>query len=192
MQKKQIRTSCLALRNEMPKNEVDEKSYAISQRLLHSAWFQNYDTFFVYHALGNEVDLSYFIEECFKNKKNVFFPRVHGMDMDFYQVTAWDQLTKGYFGIMEPDINSCEKFTFNEKVEEHDKAYVMLVPGVAFSKNNQRIGYGKGFYDRFLNQKSYRELFFLIGIQYDNLILDEWIRDPFDVNMDIVFSEKER
>lgn len=127
-----------------------------------------------YHPTQNEVDLLPLGEDLIKKGKTIYFPVTEQDKLMFYSVTDLEAFKMGYFGIMEP--------TERKKTFTHSRG-VALVPGVAFTKDGRRIGFGKGYYDRFLAKHT---LLYKIGICYENQIADEIEVEPWDVNMDEV------
>ena len=102
--------------------------------------------------------------------------------MDFFPYTGRDSVSKGYMGIMEPV--SDETFTYGA-----DKKILMIMPGVAFDRKGGRVGYGGGYYDRYLDR--YRnEKIVRLAAAYELQVLDEEIElDEFDIKADIVVTE---
>ena len=124
-----------------------------------------------YSAIRNEVDIS----ELFDYYDDVFLPVTEGDEMTFYRVT--EQLEQGTFGVSEP-----KKITMlNVKPD------LVLVPGVAFDENLNRVGYGKGYYDRFLEDENLMTL----GIAYDFQVTKS-IDDVFesDIRMKKIITER--
>ena len=89
------------------------------------------------------------ISEALRMGKRVYLPKVEGEEMQFYKIEFPEELEEGYRGIPEP-AGSSEQYRYCE--EEADRT-LMIMPGVAFDPYRNRIGYGKGFYDRFLADK---------------------------------------
>ena len=102
--------------------------------------FLDADCFFAYMDFKKEVMTRDLIEKALQMGKTVAVPRVEGDDMVYYEIKDFSTLKSGYFGIMEPD---------GGKVCTREEGF-LLVPGVAFDPARHRVGYGKGFYDRFL------------------------------------------
>ena len=185
--KNRVRKEYIQRRNGLSPEEVLQKSITICNRIRNSSFYQEMENIFVYSALGNEVDLSPFIKQAWKDEKNVFFPKVFGTDMEFYKVSSFDQLEEGCFHVLEP-IASLEPFSL--RVSGLPKILV-LTPGVAFSENGARIGYGKGFYDRYFCklEKLFCD-FVPVGIAYDFQITNEFEAENLDYKMSTIFTEK--
>lgn len=188
-----IRKQMLALRNQLPETERFEKSRQITQKLRGLKEYQSADTILGFVGYGSEVDTISFLEQAVEEGKEVYCP-VSKEDgtMEFYRFTSKAELVEGYKKIPEPS-RQAEKFkaeksevenciitglksasdndeSTNKKIE-HDKEKVfMLMPGVAFDKKKHRIGYGKGFYDRYLSTFVPD---FLIAVCFECQILDE-------------------
>ena len=130
---------------------------------------------------GSEISTLEIIDEALRKEKKVFVPRIEGDEMLFYKITSRDQLVQGYKGIPEPD-GTTECFDY-EKYKE--RRMLLLMPGVAFDIYGNRMGYGKGFYDRFLRDKEMLQTF-SIGIGYkcqrvDYIPVEEHDLKPYQV-----------
>ena len=106
--------------------------------------------------------------------------------MDFYRIRSLIDLTEGYKGIPEPEAACTERFT--RTMWEKDKArVVMLLPGVAFSESGARIGYGKGYYDRYLSHIPCMER---ISLCYELQMVEAIPADTYDIPMTIIVTEE--
>lgn len=143
-EKTRIRKEVFADRKRISDAEVHEKSLAIMEKILALPAYQEAREVFVYVDAKHEVETMDFIRRCMTDGKQVAAPKVRGKDMDFYRLDTLDQLQPGYFGIPEP--------AWGEIVEWPEA--LMLVPGVAFDPFCHRVGYGQGFYDRYLEAHS--------------------------------------
>ena len=134
-------------------------------------------TWAVYSSFDAEVDLSFFIE----NSSNIkwVYPRVVGEDLVFHEVASQRELRPGRFGIGEP-----AEVSPTVDVSEVD---VFLVPGVAFSREGHRLGRGRGFYDRALENSSAVK----VGIAYSVQIFQEVPTELNDIKMNYVVTEQE-
>lgn len=131
----------------------------------------------IYCSMRGEVDTYGLMEHWFWDKDiTIATPRVNGNEMDFFKISSFKDLAMGSFKILEPQTN--------EKIAP-DELDVIIVPIVAFDKNKHRIGYGKGYYDRYLKQTPAKK----IGIAFSFQEVDEILVDPFDVDCDIVITE---
>lgn len=145
--KNSIRKEKLSLRNGMDMTDRLQKSKRIVQSVLALPSLQEAEHILCYASYQSEVETIELIQKLLAQEKHVYLPRVNEGEMDFYQITGKDDLISGYKGILEPSF-SCTKIY---EAENHANA-VMLMPGAAFSKDGSRIGYGKGYYDRYLDK----------------------------------------
>ena len=128
----------------------------------------------IYVSLKEEVDTINLIK-YFLGKKLIAVPKVIGSQIKFYIIESMDDLKKGYFNVYEP--------VTNNEVKSLESA-VSITPGICFSKYNDRIGYGKGFYDRFyLDNKVYK-----IGICYKECLINENFGEENDIKVDTVIT----
>ena len=102
--------------------------------------------------------------------------------MEFYQVVSIKQLESGYKGIKEPVVNERYLYRF-----ERSEDTLVIVPGVAFDANGYRVGYGKGFYDRFLKDKRQMTV---IGLCFSGQLVEEIPHDEHDIKMDKIITEE--
>lgn len=174
-----IRQEILALRKGMPEADVADFSRIISNALISLDVFKNASTIAIYAPFRNEVDLSSVLKS---RTKRFVFPKVlkGTKKLGFYEVGSVDELIAGKYGIMEPaaDLKKIE-------IEEID---LFAVPGVAFSENCERIGYGGGFYDETLRHKNDSSV--AAGIAFDLQIVPGGFSDQNDMNMNMVITEK--
>lgn len=145
-QKKQIRKELKEKRNVLSDREVRQRSGIICYHLLQSDEYKNVSSVCVYRAFRNEVSCDDIIEQAYEDGKKVYVPVVDKDKgtMDFYEITKDTEWTDDSYGIKEPVIDDT-----SIKLGPEDKALIVM-PGLAFDKNKHRIGYGGGFYDRYL------------------------------------------
>lgn len=145
--KKEIRKEALTKRDALTVEERMEKSHEIMDKVVSHREFGNADKVLLFASYLTEVDTSGIMEYAFMLGKKVYFPKINGDDMEFYKVNSESDLVEGYRGIREPEANQDELF----EPLKGEKIFV-LMPGAAFDKSGGRIGYGKGFYDKFLHK----------------------------------------
>ena len=143
--KKQIRREVLAVRDALNKEVHKTWSQTICDKVRTMSEYKNAGCILFFVPYGSEVDVKPLIEEALQQGRQVFCPFVTGDQMMFYRIDNFSQLKEGYKGILEP-------------IPEDERSYVpntadfMIVPGTVFDREGNRIGYGKGFYDRFLTE----------------------------------------
>ncbi len=142
-EKRRIRKNVLALRDAMAPAVREEKSSRIIKRLFTTEAYRRANVILTYVNYQSEVITTALIKHSLADRKLVFAPKVSGDDMDFYRITGMNCLQEGYRGILEP--SGDEKIFF-----ENSKNILMIMPGSVFDEKRHRIGYGKGFYDRYL------------------------------------------
>ncbi len=179
--KNRLRSEFLDLRNAMPaqiKAELDEK---ITAKLLNSVSYRHANTVLCYYSTDNEVDTHRIIEAALKDGKKVALPRCipENSTMNFHYINRIDDLEITKMGIYEPKAE-LPVFDRNESLS------ICIIPAVVFDKGGYRIGYGKGYYDRFLNGYSGAQ----IGIIYSSCITDKLPRGRYDCAVDVLITEK--
>ncbi|MGN0505985.1 MAG: 5-formyltetrahydrofolate cyclo-ligase [Lachnospiraceae bacterium] len=159
--KAQLRTSYLQKRNAMERETQIMAGKKIKDRVLAMKQVKLARTVFLYASYQSEVPTKELLQELLAAGKRVALPKVSGERMDFYAVTAWEELMPGYHGILEPESHGAEPVFPKE-------GDVMLLPGAVFDKKGNRIGYGKGYYDRYLSEleAAYRRLPYCVGLCY--------------------------
>lgn len=128
------------MREQVGEELVRINSGRIMERVLSMPLYQEKDCLYVYVDFNREVKTRALIERALADGKTVAVPKVMRGSMVFIRLTDFSQLGRGYYGIMEPK--------GGEEVRREDA--LMLMPGVAFDRQRRRIGYGGGYYDRFL------------------------------------------
>lgn len=142
--KNNIRREFLQKRNRLTARQVEEWSRKICEHLLCREIFLKAETICFYYPLGNEVNLLRTAEEALRMGKQVAFPKTEGDRMWFCPVKNLSDFKEGNFHVMEP--------VGGEQLV--DNPILILVPGVVFDRRKNRMGYGKGFYDRYLAEIS--------------------------------------
>ena len=139
-------------------------------------------TVLCYMSTPSEVNTEKIITKLISDNKTVAVPRCidDTREMEFYQITSLDQTEKRTFGVREPDIKVCEKL-------RDFRNSVCILPGLGFDNDGFRLGYGKGYYDRFLS--SYKGI--KIGICYEKCLFEKLPHGFFDIPADIVVTENE-
>lgn len=145
--KQELRSRYLAYRDSISLSERKEKSARIWERLKEEKNYQDAVNILVYMDYRSEVMTTELVEELFTSQKKVFAPKVEGMDIQFYQVESMEDFESGYQGIREPRGNSGKLFDL-QKAKEAES--FILLPLTVFDRERGRMGYGKGFYDRYL------------------------------------------
>lgn len=178
-----IRKQAWAIRDAIPSGKRSEKSKIIISNIINQFVKDDIDNYLVYVSFRSEVDTYDLIEQLLGMKKNVFVPLVKGEDMEFVKIISFDELHEGFFGIPEPSENNNKVYS----EEEYGKA-IAVVPGTLFDLNMLRMGYGGGYYDRYLNKNSN---IIKIGICFEKQIYyNSLSRAKFDVAMDAVVTEE--
>ena len=147
MTKQELRNRYLQRRNDLSVRERKEKSIQVLQNLKKLPEFQKAEEVLIYLNYRSEVETLPFVEELLQQKeKRVFVPKVCGMDIRFFEIISMEDVESGYQGILEPKEGMIEF-----SVQKPDgKNCIMVLPGSVFDRKCNRMGYGKGFYDRFM------------------------------------------
>ncbi len=184
MKKEDIRNKILSLRKSLPLEEAMKKSLKIQKILFNLPEFINAKTILFYVSTKNEVKTENMIKKSLKKGKRVIVPisNVKEKTLTLSELKDFDkELEPGSFNILEPK----KEFIRKVSPEEID---LIIVPGVAFDEDRERIGYGMGFYDKFLNSLKRRVP--VIGLAYEFQIVDDIPVHDKDVTVDKIITEK--
>ena len=171
MNKQFLRDKYKEIRKNIKNKEEIDKS--IFNKIVNLEEYKQSDLILTYVSLKKEVDTIKLIKYSLEEGKRVAVPKCEGKDITFYYIYTLEDLEEGKFGILEPKTN--------ELVNNFENS-ICIIPGIAFDKENNRLGYGKGFYDRFL--ESYKGM--KIGLTYKECICDKIDIDENDMKMDKV------
>ncbi|MDE5699082.1 MAG: 5-formyltetrahydrofolate cyclo-ligase [Lachnospiraceae bacterium] len=182
--KSEIRKRILEVRKGLTDEEVAAKSEAIVQKVIKTPEYKEADNILLYADFCREVMTRGIFEDALLHRKRIYFPRVDKLTntMEFYQVISIRQLVRGYMDILEPREDIRSRYQFQPREDT-----LAILPGVAFDTSGYRIGYGKGFYDRFLANR--RQLS-TMALAYSCQIIDEIPRDEHDIKMDKIVTEE--
>ena len=172
MNKKELRIKYLDIRKKIKNKDI--KSNKIFEKIIKDNDYLNSNVIAIYNNLDDEVRTNKLIEYSLKNGKKVCLPIVEGNTMRFYLINEDTKYQKSKYGIDEPISNTV--------VINID---LFIIPGVVFGKDLNRIGFGGGFYDRYLDDKSIK-----IGICFEEQIISMIESDVNDVRMDKIITDK--
>jgi 5-formyltetrahydrofolate cyclo-ligase len=186
MDKEDIRRRTLEKRDQLSKEEIEEKSRQILEKIVTLEEYKNAENVLIYASMRSEVVTDDIILDCLANGKNVFCPKVTDKErgiMEFVGITSLEELSEGFYGIREPELSEEKLFSQGMDI---DKSLVIM-PGAAFDVHRNRVGYGGGYYDRYL--KRFPGLM-TAAVCFDLQISDERIdADENDVRPLAVVSE---
>ena len=179
--KKEIREKYLAIRKNIINRE--EKTKEILDRLLNDSTYQKANTIALFKSFNFEVDTNSIIDNSLSNNKVVALPRIEQDEIVFYKINSKSILVKNKYKIEEP-ISKKDNYIEKENID------LVIVPGLCFDRSGNRLGYGKGFYDRFLSGTSIRT----IAICFDEQLLDEGLlpASNSDVKIEEIITNKEK
>jgi len=177
-----IRKNILEIRNQLSDIDIIKFSKIINKKILNSKEFKNANCIGIYYPIGSEVQTFDIIRESLRMNKQIGLPRViNSQIIKFYLILEKSlgqiKLTKEKYGVM---INSDS----NVDLEAID---LILIPGVAFDKKCNRIGYGKGFYDKYIETANPAKK---IGLAFQKQIVEHIPINKHDKKLDLIVTEK--
>lgn len=176
--KKELRKTLREKRKNMDKKL--QKDEFIRENLICSDLYLDAKQVLFYACLDDEINIDECIADALLLGKKAALPVCidEQGNMEFYYINSLSDLKIGFFGVREPDTEKCEKVTdFSDSV--------CIVPAIAYDKNGYRLGYGKGYYDRFLKNNS----LISVGVCYNELIEDNLPQDEYDVSVNYIVTQ---
>lgn len=189
MTKSQIRSYQKELRDGLTTDEKQKLSTAILTKLLQSKAYQSCSSLFAYVSFRSEVNTYEIIRNAITSGKKVYIPRVEPEGMEFYRIDHLDGLIISNFGIPEPAAVNTERFQPEHGAAEQAELHrhLMLLPGLAFDYDGNRIGYGAGYYDRYLNLNR-KDEFYKIALAYDFQVTRKIDAGEYDIKVDMIIT----
>jgi len=182
-QKAQLRKIILKRRNELTATEVEQKSAAIASKLFNLDFFKEAKTVMFYCSMPGEVDTKSMIRKALNLGKRVFLPCINEKSKTLkaleFNVSS-DVLEKGPYGIYQPKQNAKKR----SAVKHFD---IVFVPAIAFDESGYRIGFGHGYYDRFLATNNFAVS---VGLAYSFAVVEFVPREYFDVSVNVLLTEE--
>lgn len=176
MDKIELRKQMIKKRLDLSSEDHAAKSNLIISKLKQHPDFINAKILGIYVSFKNEVDTIALIQEIIKTKK-VSVPKTNHHEMDFYLIDSLEELKLGTYGILEPH---------NNRLIDKNKIDLLIVPIVAYDRNNNRLGYGGGFYDRYL--KDYHGS--IIGLAFAFQQVKNLPVESYDLPIKTIIDEK--
>ena len=174
MDKTALRSAIRARKRAMTEAQFEEKSRLLVELFAASDLYRDAKTIYGYLPYNQEVRTVPMLERALADGKRVAVPKVYGEEMKFIYLTDLSQVAKGYAGIPEP---------IGDGPVAEDPTALVLMPGLAFDREGHRIGYGGGFYDKFLVAEPGHPT---LALCYDFQMLPKLETEEFDIPVDCV------
>ena len=174
MNKQELRRAIRERKRAMTEEEIVERSNALAEKFYHTPAYQAASTIYGYLPYNQEVRTAPMLQRALDDGKRVAVPKVYGEEMRFIYLEDLTQVSKGYAGIPEPIADA--------PVAE-DKQALVLMPGLAFDPQGHRIGYGGGFYDKFLAKEPHHPT---LALCYEFQMQAHLDTEEFDIPVDTV------
>ena len=174
MDKKTLRAEIRAKKRAMTAQEIEEKSAALAEAFYKTAEYKNAKTIYGYLPYNQEVRTTQMLAHALADGKQVAVPKVYGDEMKFILLSDLSQVAKGYAGIPEP---------IADGPVAADPTALVLMPGLAFDPEGHRLGYGGGFYDKFLAAEPDHPT---LALCYDFQMLPHLDTESYDIPVDRV------
>lgn len=174
MNKQELRKAIRARKRAMTEAEIETRSQVLCRKFLESSAYRDCKTLYGYLPYNQEVRTVPILEQAIADGKNVAVPKVYGDDMKFICLTDLTQVASGYAGIPEP---------IADGPVARDETALVLMPGLAFDPQGHRIGYGGGFYDKFLSREPNHPT---LALCYEFQMVEQLETEEFDIPVDTV------
>lgn len=174
MTKLELRNQIRALKRQMSAEEIDARSQCLRRLFTSTDAYRNAETIYGYMSYNQEVRTLPLLEQALKDGKRVAIPKCYGNEMRFIFMDDLSLVKKSSCGIPEPAADA---------PIADDKTALVLMPGLAFSRAGHRIGYGGGFYDKFLASEPNHPT---VALCYDFQVVENLPTEEFDIPVDLI------
>ena len=174
MDKAALRRQIREQKRAMTEEQINAASARLGELFVATEQYRNAKTIYGYLPYNQEVRTVPMLEQALKDGKRVAVPKVYGEEMKFIYMTDLSRIEKGYAGIPEP--------IADEPVAD-DPTALVLMPGLAFTKNGDRMGYGGGFYDKFLAAEQSHPT---VALCYAFQMVEQLPTEQYDIPVDLV------
>lgn len=174
MNKRELRQAIRARKRAMTEEDILRRSEILAEKFARSNAYRAAKTIYGYLPYNQEVRTVPMLRRALEEGKRVAVPKVYGDDMKFIYLDDLSQVAKGYAGIPEPVADG---------PVAQDETALVLMPGLAFDRAGHRIGYGGGFYDKFLAREPHHPT---VALCYDFQVMDRLETEEFDIPVDLV------
>ncbi len=183
--KKQLRIKLKQIRERLSLDEQNDLSYAITEKVVSHYDFQKAKNILIYMHYNNEVQTDGIILYAFMLGKKVFIPKVEGDIMNFYEIHDIKECVSGFRGIPEPPVDAkC----FSMSTDGPQDETLVILPGLGFDPKGRRIGYGGGYYDKYLEANTNC---MKMAIAYDIQCVDDIPVEETDIPMDVIITDEQ-
>ncbi len=177
--KKELRRLYRSIRESVSTDEKQKLDKMIFSEFINSGFVEKHDVFLVYLSVKDEIDTCSLIEYLFECGKTVAIPFCEGKTMRFCKINSFDDTQEGTFGIP-----TARNPVFLRKDEI--KGSLCIVPALSIDRNGNRLGYGGGFYDRFLSENDV----VTVALCYERCLCESIPADLFDIPVQYILTEK--
>lgn len=176
------------IRNAISDDERLKKSHQIAMHVSNTNAYIDASNILIYMHYKSEVMTDEIIQNALLSGKHVFVPRIKNEQMEFYKIHSFEDCIPGSFGILEPQFD-CTSFGEHLKFNPIKKIQdtLMILPGLAFDHTGSRLGYGGGYYDRYL-QHTFSNCI-KIAIAYECQLINHVPIEAFDQKLDYIITE---
>lgn len=180
--KTEFRSFFKKVRNKIPTQERKDKSEIIAQKFLSEFLNDSYTTYFMYNSFSSEVETGDIIQKLWESNKKILIPRCKTDELTMKAVVynPQEKLTANIYGISEN----------KSAVDCREEIDIIVLPGIAFDITGTRIGFGKGYYDRFVN--SLVDTPVLVGLCFEEQLCEENLPfDEHDKKVDYIITDRQ-
>ena len=174
--KQELRKKFIIKRNKLIDEYRDYASTKILSTIETNELFKSATKIFIFVGFGSEIATIPFIKKWI-NKKQIFVPKIKNGKMNLIRLKSWDELAPGHFGVLEP--------TSSDYYE--GKIDLVVTPSIVFDNNGYRLGYGKGYYDKYFSSREYD---ISVGLSYHKLLQDNVPKEDHDIKVDVIITEE--
>jgi len=182
IRKENLRKKMKKKRNELSKEEKTKKDQSIYEQVIQDEGFINAESVFLFLSFGSEIDTKRIIQYALDERKTVYLPKVVSNHLEIFEIEDFDNLERSSYGIFEPNKN-CKSLN-SRKID------FILMPGLAFDATGARLGYGAGYYDRFIASLPLYDKIVKVAIAYDFQMIKNVPTTRYDIPVDRIITNK--